>query len=519
MIMSNSIDENLVTSKEILLKTGISRATLNNYIKMGIIPRPVVKGPTDELKRIKKIGYFPEAVFERIRMVKRLKREGNSMEKIARSFKDMPAINESVQHRHSDQASPKSVSASVSERPKQSNRVGDKVLRLTIEDIHSPAYLINQNLEIEWINREAENQIFNRSISSIDELESRNIFKLLFGWEFHHHVKNWAEIMAFHIAFIKYKFQKNAIAELYQGISESEISFLEKIYDEQAPSPQKAINNTQIKFVKQDGSVETYEVYSVFFREGIFFVYVPANSELYDIIEFLSHRERVIHELLGQRMPSMVSFCVLVADLQDSVKISAELPPVDYFELINQLWKTLAGCFEKYQGIYGKHAGDGLLYYFIKKPKCNYVLDAIHCALELKKSMTQFSNEWKTRKGWMNDLYLNIGINEGKEFFGCIHMASNIEYTALGDSINYAGRLSDFARFGAIWTTKNVVNRLSSEELKDIHFGIRRKEHEQEIFIENTFVRVMDLLDTADKRHSKFMDISTLPITEIVDKV
>lgn len=519
MIMSNSIDENWVTSKEILLKTGISRATLNNYIKMGIIPKPVVKRPTDERKRTKKIGYFPEAVFESIRMVKRLKREGNSMEKIARSFKDMPPIDESLQHGHSDQALAKKASASVWERPNGSSRVGDKVLSLTIEDIHSPAYLINQNFEIEWINREAEDHVFNQSISSINELESRNIFKLLFGWEFHHQVQNWAEIVAFHIAFVKYKFQKNFIAKLYKGISESEISFLEKLYDEQAPSPRKAINNTQIKFVKQDGSMEAYEVYNIFFREGIFFVYVPANSELYDIREFLSHRERVIHELLGRRMPSMVSFCVLVADLQDSVKISAELPPVDYFELINQLWKTLTGSFQEYQGIYGKHAGDGLLYYFIKKPGCNYIMDAVHCALELKKRMTQFSNEWKIRKGWMNDIYLNIGINEGREFFGSIYTASSIEYTALGDSINYASRLSDFARFGAIWTTKNVLNRLSSEELKDIHFGVRRKEHDREIFIKNTYARVMDLLDPADRRHSKFMDISTLPIAEIVDNV
>ena len=58
-------------------------------------------------------------------------------------------------------------------------------------------------------------------------------------------------------------------------------------------------------------------------------------------------------------MPSLVSLCVLVADLQDSVKIGAELPPAEYFELINRLWKTLAGSFQKYHGIYGKHAGDG----------------------------------------------------------------------------------------------------------------------------------------------------------------
>ena len=35
--MSNDSDRNMISSKEILDKTGISRATLNNYIKMELL--------------------------------------------------------------------------------------------------------------------------------------------------------------------------------------------------------------------------------------------------------------------------------------------------------------------------------------------------------------------------------------------------------------------------------------------------------------------------------------------------
>ena len=516
--MFNSAYENWVTSKQILLKTSISRATLNNYIKAGIIPKPVVKRPTDTQKGIKRIGYFPKTVFERIRIIKSLKQEGSSMDEIAKSFKNMPLNDESTYYRHTDQNSLKEDRISVSERPNGFIRAEDESIKVTLENIKSPAYLINRNFEIEWINREAEDQIFKRAIRLIDDSESRNIFKLLFDWEFHNHVRNWEEIVTFHLTSLKSIFPKNIISELYEGISESTVSFLEKIYDGHATSAENVVNKNHIKFVKQDESVEPYEVYTLFFREGIFFVYISANSENDEIRQFLFNRQRVINELLGQRMPSMVSLCVLVADIQDSVKISAELPPFEYFELINQLWKTLVGSFEKYQGIHGKHSGDGFLYYFIKKPGSNYILDAIHCALELREKMTEFSNEWKIRKKWLNDLHLNIGINEGKEFFGSIR-TSVIEYTALGDTINYAGRLSDFARFGSIWTTKNLLNKLSSEELNDIHFGISRKEHDREIFIKNTYSRIMDLLDPADKRHGKFMDIVALPVAEIINKV
>lgn len=520
--MPKSDHEYWVTSKEILLKTGISRATLNNYIKAGIIPKPVVKRPADTQKKIKRIGYFPKTVFERIRIVKSLKREGNSMNEIAKTLRDMPLTDESVEpvsRRHTDQNSIKNDKIFELERPNEFNRISDEVIKVTLKDINFPAYLINQNFEIEWVNSEAENRIFKQDVRIIDELESRNVFKLLFGWEFHNYILNWKEIVAFHLRSIKSIIPKSRISELYEGISDSTISLLEQIYDsDTTPTAKNFINKNYIKFVKQDESKEEYEVYTLLFREGVFFVYMPANSESEEIRRFLFNRQRVLNELLGQRMPSMVSLCVLVADIQDSVKICAELPPAEYFELINQTWQTLRDPFEKYQGVHGKHAGDGFLYYFIKKPGDNYIMDAVNCALELREKMTEFSHKWKMRKKWLNDLYLNIGINEGKEFFGSIR-TSVIEYTALGDTINYAGRLSDFARFGSIWATKNLLNKLSSEELKNIHFGISRKEHDREIFMKNTYSRIMDLLDPADKRHSKFMDIAALPVAEIINKV
>lgn len=512
--------EKWLTSKEVLLRTSISRATLNNYIKMGIIPKPVVKRPVSGLPGTKKIGYFPEEVVESIETVKRLKQEGNSMEEIARRFVQMPPVNQPLGRGNANQSYQEQGPSPIHPEEPETGTSKGMSLKLTIDDIPHAALLVNQSFEIEWINNAAEEQFFNRSIRSIPELESRNIFKLFFTWEFHDAVRNWKDVVAFHMAFCKDKFTKDDLAKLYEGISASELGCLEKIYEEQSPLQSEGITNNHLKIEKQDGSVLNYQVYSVFFREGMFFVYVPTEESLSGLLEVISCRESVINDLLKRRMPSLVSLCVFVADLQDSVKISAELPPSDYFELINGLWKTLQGCFEKYNGICGKHAGDGILQYFIKRPGTNYIMDAICCAVEVREKTRAFSNEWKLRKGWLNDLYLNVGINEGKEYFGTIQSSSNIEFTALGDSINYTGRLSDLARFGSIMVTKNVINRLDSEEISRIRYGIRRRQEDgREIFIEKSFSRVLDLLDTSDERHIKFRDISTLPVTEIIDTV
>ena len=139
---------------------------------------------------------------------------------------------------------------------------------------------------------------------------------------------------------------------MYTDITNNEMNLLENAYDRVLPLPKELIRESFMTIIKNDGSSESYRIYTSFFREGLLFVYVPANSYIEEITQFLSGRENVIKDLLQKRLPTMISFCVLFADLQDSVRICAELPPEEYFELINQLWKTMEGSFKKYYGIY-----------------------------------------------------------------------------------------------------------------------------------------------------------------------
>ena len=62
--MNSSSDSKQISSKEILARTGISRATLNNYIGLNLIPPPTVRKPK-EGGGPTKIGYFPEWVVDR----------------------------------------------------------------------------------------------------------------------------------------------------------------------------------------------------------------------------------------------------------------------------------------------------------------------------------------------------------------------------------------------------------------------------------------------------------------------
>ena len=75
----------MISSKEVMARTGISRATLNNYIGLNLLPPPAVRRP-EEPGGPTKIGYFPEWVIERVEKIKEFKSQGMRMSQIVMYF-------------------------------------------------------------------------------------------------------------------------------------------------------------------------------------------------------------------------------------------------------------------------------------------------------------------------------------------------------------------------------------------------------------------------------------------------
>ncbi len=340
-----------ITSLEIIEKTGISRATLNNYIKMDILPKPVVKKPVDTKVRAKRLGYFPESALATLDQIKRLKQDGYSMSMIMEKLK----------------------SCSVGMMAEETIKMG--------------------NLDQE--------PLAGKITPEADQLGS----------------------------------------------------------------------------------------------------------------------ESTLNVLLRQHTPALTFFCVLVIDLQDSTRLCAELPPEEYFELVNQLWNCAGLVFNKYNGICGKHPGQGMICCFLKKEDNQYLINAIQCALELREGMKRFNEAWKLRKGWFNELYINIGMNEGWEYLGFIQSPSGIELASLGDAVNHAIKLAEFASDGSIWLTKSFINKMNPEEKKQIRYGIRHFKQNREILLGYSFARIADLLMHDQSKSRQFMDIAALAVTEVISKV
>jgi class 3 adenylate cyclase/predicted DNA-binding transcriptional regulator AlpA len=83
MRSGNPVLENVISSVDLIKITGISRATLNNYIKLGLLPKPIVGKPRDPDMRARQVGYFPSDVLSTLEQIHTLKKTGKTIPEIS----------------------------------------------------------------------------------------------------------------------------------------------------------------------------------------------------------------------------------------------------------------------------------------------------------------------------------------------------------------------------------------------------------------------------------------------------
>jgi class 3 adenylate cyclase/DNA-binding transcriptional MerR regulator len=507
-----------LSSIEVIERTGISRATLNNYINLGLLPRPEVASPEANAgTNARQIGYFPEDTILRIVRIKALKKQGLSMTNIALQLNATPRTNLAEGPKNEganmSQALPVNASAVVEEvaqdasPPAKTPETGP--LRLTIDRVPYPAYMVNYNMELTWYNEEARTELLGSFEKLSADIQDRKVLDHLAGGNYGSRSENRAALNELHSQMGKHRVA-NVLGNAALGVTGTLAGV--------SATPPGPLVELPLSLYGEDDTQENYRIYVSYFREGIFVVYTRDETGTNSLLGLLERRDEVIRNLLKKRLPVLTEVAVMVADLQNSVRICSELPPEEYFELINQIWSTMEPIFRRYYSTHGKHVGDGMVYYFFPQPDCSYILNALRCASEMHEAMRKISKEWQLRKNWLNELYLNTGLNEGQEWLGVFHVETKVEFTVLGDTINHAARLSDFASSGSIWASKNFIGKLTTEERNQVRFGVKRHNQEgREVFVASSYSRVSELVELDSPRYEKLRDIGGMAITEVVE--
>lgn len=510
----------MITSKYLLEETGLSRATLNNYISLGLLPRPIVKRiATDPGASLITLGYFPDWSVDRIQLIKTLKKQGLSMDEVCQHIASINTTstysNECITEENNGSAADHKKASLGKEHDMMMNNASKKLdsqesLNVSIDSIPYPAYMINYECGLVWLNNAAQQSFFTNA-SIPDRAEDRSVIPRLLEW-----AKSLGEadkeiLFKSHFNVVKHRLSKDTLSRSLLSLPQEQRLWLENCYEQSEPSKNTLIQDTTL----HNPVNVNKRIIAISFREGVLFTYVPKDADANQLLEWLSHRDSVIRTLLSQRLPVLTPVVAMVADLQNSVRICSELPPDEYFQLINEIWSALDPIFREYYGAYGKHTGDGMVYYFFPQPDSNYIMNAILCACKIRECMKVISNKWTLKKGWTNQLFMNIGLNEGEEWLGTFKTNTSYELVVLGETINICGRLSDFARYGEIWATKNLVSKLNHAERDLIDYGVARKTLEQEIFVPNSYAQISTLIDKDNLRHIKLLDISSTAVTQI----
>jgi class 3 adenylate cyclase len=389
--------------------------------------------------------------------------------------------------------------------------------RLTLSELEHPSYFVNGNFEIEWCNAAAK-RVFLPGQELPPDIADRALFAHFFSTGQLHHANGREQILRLHVAVAKHRILKTSLLEANAALGSRMSQQLATLYDEADPISSRDLIRTEVDLGDSSHVECWFNLFVMFFREGILFSYTPAEETPAAVAALLARRDVVIRDILKSRRPYLTKLAVMVADLESSVKICAELPPDEYFELINTIWSTMGQLLRKYVATHGKHVGDGLVYYFLPQPDSNYIFNSIQCAQEMRVAMKDVSRAWSARKNWVNELKLNIALDEGEEWFGTYQAQSHVEFTVLGDTINRAARLSDFAKGGAVWVTKSMLSKLSPAERGRVQYGVRyAKAAGGEFLVPASYVRMDNLIDLLDPANGKLRDIAGLTVAEIFD--
>lgn len=447
----------MLTSKEIIERTGISRATLNNYIASGLVPRPQVLPPGPRDGAAPRIGYFPDDTIARIEVIQRLKREGWTISRIAEHLSaHPPAAPESPVTAASAPiasvpiaSAPARVPAAALAAPAPASPI-DPALRLWLPQGRGAAYLVDHGLRIVWANDDARASGLS-PLAGVTREGAGSILPHLLAVDA---AGGRDALLRFHLEMAR---QRSAAAgDLLRDLPQHHAAAVENVYREVRDQEPRLVSHLRIP---GSAAAPARLVYAVQFRDGVLFVYGALAEE-------------APSAPAPQAAPALTPVAVLVATLQEAHALWVRLTAQEYFELLNEIWAELDRIFRRHGGVRGTQSGEVLVCYFLPAGGGSYLWNALLAAQQSRDALRQVSRRWKQRKSWDVELSMNVGLDEGQEWIGGMGPAEQGSLRVLGDAADRAEQLSRASRLGAILVTRSFLGKVAPDELRRVTYGV-----------------------------------------------
>jgi class 3 adenylate cyclase len=173
------------------------------------------------------------------------------------------------------------------------------------------------------------------------------------------------------------------------------------------------------------------------------------------------HYERMNKVARPARRPAALLF----GDLESSGLLSRRLSTANFFTLVRRIVREADRCLIDAGGIVGRHAGDGVVGFFLAETagsEASAALSCIQAAYAIRDALPEVAH----RSGVAaSDVRMRFGLHWGATLYvGQIATSGRTELNALGDEVNEAARIEACASGGRILASKALVERIDLEE-------------------------------------------------------
>ncbi|MDX1412916.1 MAG: adenylate/guanylate cyclase domain-containing protein, partial [Candidatus Promineifilaceae bacterium] len=167
-----------------------------------------------------------------------------------------------------------------------------------------------------------------------------------------------------------------------------------------------------------------------------------------------------IRDLDAAQRPQQRTLSVLFGDMSGFSTFGEETEPERLIRIINGYFTLAVQAITQYQGLTDKFMGDAFMALFNTplNPQEDHMRRAVLTALLIQESLANYRNELP----YDQHFHFRMGIHAGEAVVGNVGSDLRKDYSAIGDAVNLAKRLQEFAQPDQI-----IISQTTYENCKD----------------------------------------------------
>ena len=258
-----------ISSREILQATGISRVTLHNYIRRGLVPQPIICRVPNPNGRTGKLGFFPPETLDQIREIRAGKMPPDEDRQQPEPIEERDESADEVADEVGDEGplygegdnGEEAIHAAVG-RSRQG--LG------AISQIRYPAYFVDRDWRIQWLNDGAERLIFGPAVRKTGSLDARHLFRVLLESPRRQQIRNFSDFIRIHATLAAPDLPSPRQNDLLKALSATDQADLTALWPTSSEPHTEPTYVAPITLDHEDLEINEFHLVGCDFREGTF---------------------------------------------------------------------------------------------------------------------------------------------------------------------------------------------------------------------------------------------------------